>query len=88
MARLPFNLGYGAALQTGYKFALRQNVSCVVQMDADGQHDPTQIERLTDDKVVDNQLASDAFGWFPASTAHRLEQAVSETGNGRGAGRR
>lgn len=44
--RHPFNLGYGAALQTGYKFALQQDAGLVVQMDADGQHDPAQIPAL------------------------------------------
>jgi glycosyltransferase involved in cell wall biosynthesis len=42
----PFNLGYGAALQTGYKYALRHDYDYVVQMDADGQHDPAYIPRL------------------------------------------
>jgi hypothetical protein len=44
----PFNLGYGAALQTGYKFAVRHGYRHVVQMDADGQHDPQYIPRLLD----------------------------------------
>jgi cellulose synthase/poly-beta-1,6-N-acetylglucosamine synthase-like glycosyltransferase len=39
LIRHPFNLGYGAALQTGYKYALEAGASLVVQMDADGQHD-------------------------------------------------
>ena len=42
----PFNLGYGAALQTGYKYALERNATLVVQMDADGQHDPAEIQQL------------------------------------------
>jgi glycosyltransferase involved in cell wall biosynthesis len=42
----PFNLGYGAALQTGYKEALRAGRPYVVQMDADGQHDPADVPRL------------------------------------------
>jgi hypothetical protein len=42
----PFNLGYGAALQTGYKHADRGGYAAVVQMDADGQHDPRDILRL------------------------------------------
>jgi hypothetical protein len=42
----PFNLGYGAALQTGYKYAVRAGYHYLVQMDADGQHDPADIERL------------------------------------------
>src|SRR5262245_11014833 len=44
--RHPFNLGYGAGLQTGYKYALSVGAQCVVQMDADGQHDPRDIVRL------------------------------------------
>jgi glycosyltransferase involved in cell wall biosynthesis len=44
--RHPFNLGYGAALQTGYKYAQRQGARWVVQLDADGQHDPADIPRL------------------------------------------
>src|SRR5262245_55463338 len=44
--RHPFNLGYGAGLQTGYKYALEVGARWVVQMDADGQHDPSDIARL------------------------------------------
>ena len=40
----PYNLGYGAALQTGYKFALRAGDDLMVQLDGDGQHDPSFIE--------------------------------------------
>jgi glycosyltransferase involved in cell wall biosynthesis len=43
---LPFNLGYGAALQTGVKYALKQGYRYAVQMDADGQHDPSAIQAL------------------------------------------
>lgn len=44
---LPFNLGYGAALQTGYQYALRKGYAAyAVQMDADGQHDPSCIMPL------------------------------------------
>ena len=44
--RHPFNLGYGVALQTGYKWALRRGYDFLVQMDADGQHDPKYIPAL------------------------------------------
>jgi glycosyltransferase involved in cell wall biosynthesis len=44
--RHPFNLGYGAALQTGYKYALARGARLLVQMDADGQHDPQEIAAL------------------------------------------
>ena len=42
----PFNLGYGAALQTGYRYALKKNYEEIVQMDGDGQHDPSFITHL------------------------------------------
>src|SRR5512138_2882420 len=42
----PVNLGYGSALQTGYRYALRAGYDAVVQLDADGQHDPTSIQAL------------------------------------------
>jgi glycosyltransferase involved in cell wall biosynthesis len=35
---LPVNAGYGAALQTGYKFAVRRGYALVGQIDGDGQH--------------------------------------------------
>jgi polyprenyl-phospho-N-acetylgalactosaminyl synthase len=40
------NLGQGAALQTGIRFALLQGAGCVVTFDADGQHCPQEIPRL------------------------------------------
>ena len=43
---LPVNLGYGAALQTGYKYALMNNYDYTVQIDGDGQHDPRIIGQL------------------------------------------
>ncbi|MAE76663.1 MAG: glycosyl transferase family 2 [Planctomycetes bacterium] len=40
------NLGYGAALLTGYHFAMREGYTHVVQLDGDGQHPPHAIEAL------------------------------------------
>jgi len=42
----PFNIRYGAALQTGYLYALRHDYAVVVQLDADGQHDPADVAAL------------------------------------------
>lgn len=39
----PFNLGYGSALQTGFKYARNNNYKYVIQFDADGQHYPTNL---------------------------------------------
>jgi glycosyltransferase involved in cell wall biosynthesis len=43
---LLFNQGYGAALQTGYMYANKRGYDIVIQMDADGQHDPLSIKDL------------------------------------------
>ncbi len=42
----PFNMGYGSALQTGYKFAQENKFDVIVQMDGDGQHDPKYIPEM------------------------------------------
>lgn len=42
----PFNLGYGVAIQTGYKFAAANHYEFLVQMDGDGQHEPACIPSL------------------------------------------
>jgi glycosyltransferase involved in cell wall biosynthesis len=44
--RLPVNLGVGGALRCGFRFALRNGYDAVVQVDADGQHDPAQVGLL------------------------------------------
>jgi glycosyltransferase involved in cell wall biosynthesis len=53
VVELPFNLGYGAALQTGYKYALTKDYEFAVQMDADGQHDPSAIQSLIEPVLKD-----------------------------------
>lgn len=42
----PFNMGYGVAIQTGYKYALENKHDALVQIDADGQHDPKYIDKM------------------------------------------
>jgi len=42
----PTNLGVGAALHTGYRLALRKEYDVVVQLDGDGQHDPSHIPEM------------------------------------------
>lgn len=46
--RLPFNLGIGGAVQTGYQYALDNGFDLAVQVDGDGQHNPQEIARLVD----------------------------------------
>jgi len=45
---LPFNLGIGGAVQTGFKYAMYNDYDVVVQVDADGQHDSSYIVRLVE----------------------------------------
>lgn len=45
---LPQNLGIGGAVQAGHKYAQRFGYDVDIQVDGDGQHDPTYIPRLVD----------------------------------------
>jgi polyprenyl-phospho-N-acetylgalactosaminyl synthase len=49
--RHPINLGQGAALQTGIRYALRRGAGSIVTFDADGQHRPEDISVLLDTQV-------------------------------------
>lgn len=53
--RLPFNLGIGAAVQTGFRFAFERGFQVAVRVDGDGQHDPAQLGA-----VLEPVLAGDA----------------------------
>jgi len=72
-----FNLGYGSALQLGYKYAVRRGYSYVIQMDADGQHDVCNIEKIykalttpdADGKCPDIVLGS---RYLPESSPYRV----------------
>lgn len=43
---LPFNLGVGGAMRAGFRYAARERYTAVVQVDADGQHNPADVTRL------------------------------------------
>lgn len=43
---LPFNLGVGGAMRAGYAFAKRYGYDAAIQVDADGQHNPADIEAV------------------------------------------
>jgi glycosyltransferase involved in cell wall biosynthesis len=42
----PLNLGKGAALRTGFQYILQKGYQVVITLDADGQHDPSEIPSL------------------------------------------
>lgn len=45
---LPFNVGVGGAMRTAFLFAKREGYQALVQVDADGQHDPADLQRVLD----------------------------------------
>jgi glycosyltransferase involved in cell wall biosynthesis len=74
-----YNLGYGSAIQVGYKYAIRRDYKYVIQIDADGQHDLSNIdriyERLKQEDAPDIVLGSrflEGSGDYPISHAKRL----------------
>lgn len=80
---LPFNLGIGGAVQTGYLYAMEHDFAIAVQIDGDGQHDPAQLEALlapilagTADLVVGSRFAD---GRHPASLSRRAGMRVLAT---------
>ncbi|KFZ83942.1 glycosyl transferase family 2 [Amycolatopsis sp. MJM2582] len=48
VARLSVNLGVGGAMRTGFRYAAARGYDVVVQVDADGQHDPNEVAALLD----------------------------------------
>lgn len=43
---LPYNLGIGGAVQTGFLFALKKGYDIAIQMDGDGQHNVAYLPKL------------------------------------------
>ncbi len=52
---LPFNMGIGGAVQTGYKIAAEMGYDIAVQIDGDGQHDPRYLKEIIQ-PLLDNHL--------------------------------
>jgi glycosyltransferase involved in cell wall biosynthesis len=55
---LPFTLGVGGAMRAGYRYALERGYDAVVQIDGDGQHDPSYIPAL----LAELQIADVVIG--------------------------
>lgn len=49
----PFNLRIGGAVQTGFKFAEREGYDVAIQVDADGQHNPSFISQIVKPLIED-----------------------------------
>lgn len=64
VATLPYNLGVGGAMRTGYRYARDQGYDVAIQIDADGQHDPRYVPKLVDalaevDLVIGSRFAGE-----------------------------
>jgi glycosyltransferase involved in cell wall biosynthesis len=46
---LPFNLGIGGAMQTGYRYASLHGYDIAIQVDGDGQHRPSEVRHLVEE---------------------------------------
>ena len=77
VVRLPFNLGIGGAVQTGFRYAHENGFRLAVRVDGDGQHDPAQLGALLGpvladeaDIVVGSRFVED--GGYRSSLSRRM----------------
>jgi glycosyltransferase involved in cell wall biosynthesis len=77
VVRLPFNLGIGGAVQTGFRYAWENGYELAVRCDGDGQHDPTELPKVlepvlagTADIVVGSRFVGDRS--YRSSAARRV----------------
>ncbi len=75
---LPVNLGIGGAVQTGFKYAVRNGYDVTVQFDGDGQHKAGEIKKLIEpiasgeaDVVIGSRFLGGGEG-FRSTFARRL----------------
>lgn len=74
---MPYNVGIGAAVQTGFIYAAQNGYDIAVQTDGDGQHPPSEIPKLIDalqtgeaDLIIGSRFAEDTG--YQQSIARRL----------------
>lgn len=76
--RMPFNVGIGGAVQAGFTYALEAGYQRMVQIDGDGQHDPSQLAKLVAvldenpsvDVVCGSRFLTEEFN-YPAPISRR-----------------
>ena len=77
--RLPYNLGIGGSVQTGFRFAYEHGYDLAVRVDGDGQHDPSQLGRILApvlhgdaDIAVGSRFAAEDNGGYRSSRSRRV----------------
>ena len=77
---LPFNLGIGGAMQTGYKYAHQNNYDIAIQFDADGQHNKSYLKDIIN--PIENSKANLVVGscFIDKTTKTRRSSAIRTFG--------
>lgn len=73
------NLGIGGAVQTGYKYAYKNDYDIAIQFDGDGQHDIRYVEKVIDpilknkaDMVIGSRFVDKKESTFQSSLLRRI----------------
>jgi glycosyltransferase involved in cell wall biosynthesis len=75
--RMPFNLGIGGAMQSGYIYALERGYEVAVQVDGDGQHDPRHIRDLLEHLDGDPELNMVTGSRFLAASGEGFQSSAT-----------
>ena len=85
VVHLPFNVGIGGAMQTGYQFARDHGFEVAIQIDSDGQHDAAEVHKLLEplargeaDMVIGTRFAPGA-GEYKAPPGRRMGMVLFST---------
>ena len=80
--KLSSNMGYGVAIQTGYKYAFAKGYDFVVQLDSDGQHNPAYIPQMLEvamsgnaDLVIGSRFKNQKTPLEPSETGYEVGMA-------------
>jgi glycosyltransferase involved in cell wall biosynthesis len=82
VAQLPFNMGIGAALRTGFRYAARHGYTAAFQFDADGQHEARTVGALLAplsrgaDLVIGTRFGHDGEVRYEVGVVRGLAMAV------------
>ena len=68
--RLPYNLGIGGSVQTGFRYAFDNGFRLAVRLDGDGQHDASELGKLLE-PVLDDEADIVVGSRFLAPSAYR-----------------
>ncbi|MBL7959719.1 glycosyltransferase family 2 protein [bacterium] len=76
---LPYNLGIGGAVQTGFRYAFEQGYDVAIQIDGDGQHDPKFLPQLiapivsgTHDVAIGSRFLDSSRAGFQSTFTRRI----------------